>query len=68
MTMHEHTNGASASLFIDGSWQSAADGATREIRCPADGSLVGHVSEAGTVDVERAIASARAAFDGGAWS
>ncbi|CAN02007.1 aldehyde dehydrogenase family protein [Clavibacter michiganensis] len=68
MTMHEHTNGAPASLFIDGSWQPAADGATREIRCPADGSLVGHVSEAGTADVERAIASARAAFDGGAWS
>ncbi|KAF0259429.1 Betaine aldehyde dehydrogenase [Clavibacter michiganensis subsp. michiganensis] len=66
--MHEHTNGAPASLFIDGSWQPAADGATREIRCPADGSLVGHVSEAGTADVERAIASARAAFDGGAWS
>ncbi len=68
MTMHEHTNGAPASLFNDRSWQPAADGATREIRCPADGSLVGHVSEAGTADVERAIASARAAFDGGAWS
>jgi len=64
----QHPTEAPASLFIDGSWQPAADGATREIRCPADGSLVGHVSEAGTADVERAIASARAAFDGGAWA
>ena len=64
----QHPTEAPASLFIDGSWQPAADGATREIRCPADGSLVGLVSEAGTADVERAIASARAAFDGGAWA
>lgn len=68
MTTQQHTDEAPASLFIDGRWQPAADGATREIRCPADGSLVGLVSEAGTADVERAIASARAAFDGGAWS
>ncbi|MBF4624582.1 aldehyde dehydrogenase family protein [Clavibacter sp. VKM Ac-2872] len=64
----QHPTEAPASLFIDGTWQPAADGATREIRCPADGSLVGLVSEAGTADVERAIASARAAFDGGAWA
>jgi betaine-aldehyde dehydrogenase len=67
MTTHPHTDEAPASLFIDGNWQPAADGATREIRCPADGSLVGLVSEAGTADVERAIASARAAFDHGEW-
>ena len=64
----QHPTEAPASLFIDGTWQPSADGATREIRCPADGSLVGLVSEAGTADVERAIASARAAFDGGAWA
>jgi len=64
----QHPTEAPASLFIDGTWQPAADGATREIRCPADGSLVGLVSEAGIADVERAIASARAAFDGGAWA
>lgn len=64
----QHPTEAPASLFIDGTWQPAADGATREIRCPADGSLVGLVSEAGTADVERAIASARAAFGGGAWA
>jgi betaine-aldehyde dehydrogenase len=54
-------------LFIDGQWVSAADGRTREIRCPADGSLVAAVDEAGPADAERAIAAARRAFDDGAW-
>ncbi|GAA2757735.1 aldehyde dehydrogenase family protein [Actinopolymorpha rutila] len=56
-----------ATLYVDGAWVPAADGGTREIRCPADGSYVKHVSEAGTVDVERAIAAARKAFDTGPW-
>ncbi|MGM1018934.1 MAG: aldehyde dehydrogenase family protein [Actinomycetota bacterium] len=56
-----------ATVFIDGRWESAADGATREIRCPADGTLVGEVSEAGPADTERAIAAARRAFDTGPW-
>ncbi|OUE27880.1 aldehyde dehydrogenase family protein [Clavibacter michiganensis] len=68
MTTTESTTGHAATLFIDGRWVAASDGGEREIRCPADGSLVGRVSEATTADVERAIASARAAFDGGAWS
>ncbi|PKW15528.1 aldehyde dehydrogenase family protein [Saccharopolyspora spinosa] len=56
------------SLFIDGEWASAADGRTREIRCPADGTLVATVDEAGTADAERAIAAARRAFDDGSWT
>ncbi|QIZ36930.1 aldehyde dehydrogenase family protein [Saccharopolyspora sp. ASAGF58] len=55
-------------LFIDGEWASAADGRIREIRCPADGTLVATVDEAGTADAERAIAAARRAFDDGAWT
>ena len=58
---------AAASLFINGRWVAAADGGVREIHCPADGSLVGVVSEATTDDVVSAIGSARAAFDGGDW-
>ncbi|RJQ70156.1 aldehyde dehydrogenase family protein [Pseudonocardiaceae bacterium YIM PH 21723] len=54
-------------LFIGGKWTDAADGATREIRCPADGSLVGVVAEASRQDTERAIAAAREAFDRGPW-
>ena len=36
-----------ADLLIDGRWVAAAEGRTREIRCPADGTLVAVVDEAG---------------------
>ncbi len=55
-------------LFIGGEWSAAAKGLTREIRCPADGILVAVVDEATREDTDRAIASARAAFDDGRWS
>jgi betaine-aldehyde dehydrogenase len=54
-------------LCIDGEWRGSADGRTREIRCPADGSLVGVVDEAGGKDTAQAIAAARRAFDDGPW-
>lgn len=54
-------------LFIDGEWRSALDERTREIRCPADGSPVGVVDEAGGKDTVEAIAAARRAFDTGPW-
>ncbi|MFF7531176.1 aldehyde dehydrogenase family protein [Streptomyces bobili] len=54
-------------LFIDGAWRAALDERTREIRCPADGSLVGVVDEAGGKDTAEAIAAARRAFDTGPW-
>ena len=54
-------------LFIDGVWQQATAGDSREIRCPADGSLVTTVPEAGPEDSERAVAAARRAFDNGPW-
>ena len=54
-------------LCIDGEWRSSVDGRTREIRCPADGSLVGVVDEAGGKDTVAAIAAARRAFDDGPW-
>ncbi|GCB51186.1 aldehyde dehydrogenase family protein [Streptomyces sp. NL15-2K] len=56
-----------ADLFIDGAWRSALDERTREIRCPADGSPVGVVDEAGGKDTVEAIAAARRAFDEGPW-
>jgi len=55
-------------LYIDGAWTNAAAGAQREITCPADGTPVGAVDEAGREDTEAAIAAARRAFDAGAWS
>ncbi|MFI0815461.1 aldehyde dehydrogenase family protein [Streptomyces sp. NPDC021098] len=54
-------------LFIGGEWTAALDGNTREIRCPADGSLVAAVDEAGPKDVAAAVAAARDAFDRGPW-
>ncbi|MET8772069.1 aldehyde dehydrogenase family protein [Streptomyces sp. NPDC004658] len=54
-------------LFIDGTWRGALDERTREIRCPADGSLVGVVDEAGGKDTVEAVAAARRAFDTGPW-
>ncbi|MEU4596523.1 aldehyde dehydrogenase family protein [Nocardia sp. NPDC023988] len=57
----------SQTLYIDGTWRAAASGLTREIRCPADNSVVGTVAEAGAEDTEAAIAAARRAFDDGPW-
>ncbi|MFG2626584.1 aldehyde dehydrogenase family protein [Streptomyces sp. NPDC048473] len=54
-------------LFIGGHWTAAVDGRTREIRCPADGSVVARVDEAGPKDAAAAIAAAREAFDHGPW-
>ncbi len=57
-----------AELFIGGAWRGSADGETREIRCPADGTLVATVAEAGPDDADAAVRAARHAFDGGEWS
>ena len=54
-------------LFVGGTWVAARGGATREIRCPADGTLVATVDEADRADTEAAIAAARRAFDDGPW-
>ena len=54
-------------LYIAGRWESARDGERREIRCPADGSLVAEIDEAGPEDTRAAIGAAREAFDNGAW-
>jgi betaine-aldehyde dehydrogenase len=54
-------------LYVDGSWTSARAGARREIRCPADGSLVAEIDEAGPEDTEAAIAAAHRAFHEGPW-
>jgi betaine-aldehyde dehydrogenase len=54
-------------LYIGGAWRAAAGGGRREIRCPADGSLVATVAEATAADTEAAILAARRAFDAGDW-
>ena len=54
-------------LHINGAWVSAQDAAVREIRCPADGTLVATVPEASATEVAQAIAGARSTFDAGWW-
>jgi aldehyde dehydrogenase (NAD+) len=51
-------------LLIGGEWVAAASGKTFETRNPATGELLAHVAEAGSEDVDRAVAAARAAFEG----
>jgi betaine-aldehyde dehydrogenase len=54
-------------LFIDGVWRDATDGGTREIRCPADRTVVATVSEGTAGDSLAAVRAARKAFDEGPW-
>ena len=54
-------------LFVGGRWVQARAGGRREIRCPADGTLVATLDEATAEDTGLAIAAARAAFDHGEW-
>jgi betaine-aldehyde dehydrogenase len=57
-----------AELYVDGRWVTATAGKRREIRCPADGSLVAEIDEAGPEDTEAAIAAAHRAFHAGDWA
>ena len=54
-------------LHINGQWRTAASGETREITCPADGSVVATVDEGGAADALEAVRAARQAFDSGPW-
>ncbi|HEY0452042.1 aldehyde dehydrogenase family protein [Actinophytocola sp.] len=56
-----------AELYIGGEWREPAGGGRRDIRCPADGSLVATVAEATAADTAAAILAARQAFDAGDW-
>ena len=54
--------------YIDGTFVDAADGATFDSFAPATGQVIAKVAACSEADVDRAVASARAAFEGGAWS
>jgi len=47
--------------YIDGQWTDADDGATLEIKNPADGKTIAHVAKVGAVETRRAIAAAERA-------
>lgn len=54
-------------MLLDGQWVPALDGAWMDTQDPATGGVIGRFPAAGTADVDRAVASARAAFDAGVW-
>lgn len=54
-------------LFIDGKWVGASNGATRPTINPADGSVLTEVDEAGPAEAEAAIAAARRFFTESDW-
>ena len=54
-------------LYVNGAWVSASSGGRRTIRCPADGSLVAEIDEAGPDDARAAVGAAYDAFHSGPW-
>lgn len=54
-------------MFIDGKFADAADGATFVRIRPMDGRPGGTFARGKAVDIDRAVASARAAFESGVW-
>ncbi len=53
--------------YINGRWNAARAGATREVLNPANNEVIGLVTESDAADVETAINAARTAFDDGPW-
>jgi len=54
-------------MLIGGNWVEAASGETFETINPSTGQVIANVASAGETDVDRAVAAARAAFEG-PWS
>lgn len=51
-------------IFVNGEWTPSADRAARDIVSPATGEVIARVANGSRDDVERAIAAAKAAFEG----
>ncbi|MHC9086900.1 aldehyde dehydrogenase family protein, partial [Luteimonas sp. RIT-PG2_3] len=54
-------------LFIGGEWSDASSAGVIDTENPATGQVIGQIAAATQADVDRAVAAARAAFDGDAW-
>ncbi|MFZ1017767.1 MAG: aldehyde dehydrogenase family protein, partial [Candidatus Cybelea sp.] len=55
-------------MYVDGQWQPARSGASRELFNPSNGQRIATIAEAEAEDVEAAIVAARNAFDRGPWA
>lgn len=60
MTTHD-------TLFIGGQWVPSSGSDVIEVHSPYSGELVGSVPEGTNIDMDRAVAAARTAFDEGPW-
>jgi betaine-aldehyde dehydrogenase len=56
-----------AQLYINGRFVDADGAATIDVIDPSTQEIIGRIPDAGRSDVARAVAAARAAFDGGPW-
>ncbi|MSU90972.1 aldehyde dehydrogenase family protein [Rhodobacteraceae bacterium 2CG4] len=54
--------------LIGNEWVPGASGRTMDVISPIDGQVFTQIVDSGPEDVDAAVAAARAAFDGGAWS
>jgi acyl-CoA reductase-like NAD-dependent aldehyde dehydrogenase len=55
-----------AAILIDGDWRPSASGASLPVIDPSDGQSFTEIAQGNSEDIDRAVASARKAFDG-AW-
>jgi aldehyde dehydrogenase (NAD+) len=54
--------------FINNRWEKSASGASLPVVAPAEGVVFAEIAAGNAQDIDRAVAAARAAFEGGAWS
>lgn len=55
-------------MYVGGVWVEATGGRTLPVVSPASEQVVGCIPAGGSTEVHAAVAAARTAFDGGAWS
>ena len=66
-TVHPFLDGKPKRMLIGGQWVEALSGKTFTSVNPATGKVIAQLAEGGAEDVDRAVAAARAAFEG-PWS
>jgi betaine-aldehyde dehydrogenase len=55
-------------MYVNGIWTDSSSGETFDVVNPATETVLSSISAGSTQDVDRAVAAARAQFDGGEWS
>jgi len=55
-------------MYINGRWTDSSSGETFEVINPATEAVLGKIAAGSAQDVDKAVAAARAQFDGGEWS